>query len=87
MSTLTAWGKKLGWRAPESLVKRTKGMTTLQWTRAVAKRLLGVVPSKQHLAAVLRGAGLTAGSPAPTDAWRCGKVVTLLLDSPYFQLR
>ncbi|GAA4738689.1 hypothetical protein GCM10025783_06700 [Amnibacterium soli] len=81
------WWKHLGWTKPSKLVKRTRGMTTTQWTKAVARRLLGVTPSKQHLLAVIHGAGLSAVAPAPTDDWRCGKVAALLLDSPYFQLR
>jgi len=84
---VNGWWPKLGWTKPSKLVKRTAGMTTLQWTRAAAKRLLGVTPSNRHLVAVVHGAKLTAGSPAPTDDWRCGKLATLLLDSPYFQLR
>lgn len=81
------WWNRAGSTAPSRVVPRTHGMTTLEWTRAVARHLLGVVPTERHLAAVLHGAHLTAGSAAPTDDWRCGKVVALLLDSPYFQLR
>jgi hypothetical protein len=62
-------------------------MTTTQWTKAVARRLLGVTPSKAHLLAVIHGAKLHAPAPAPTDDWQCGKIAALLLDSPYFQLR
>ena len=62
-------------------------MTTMQWTRAVAHRLLGVTPSTKHLTAVIHGAGLKVGAPAPTNDWQCGKIAALLLDSPYFQLR
>jgi len=50
-------------------------------------RLFGMTPSKAHLTAAVKGAGFTASSAAPTDDWRCGKIVSLLLDSPYFQLR
>jgi uncharacterized protein (DUF1800 family) len=81
------WWRKLGWTKPSKLVRIKPGMTTMQWTKALAHRLLGVTPSKKHLLAVIHGAGLSAVAPAPTDDWRCGKVATLLLDSPYFQLR
>lgn len=81
------WWPKLGWTKPSALVKRTARMTTMQWTRAAAERLLGTVPSKTHLLAAIHGAKLAAASPAPTDDWQCGKIATLLLDSPYFQLR
>ena len=81
------WWKHLGWTKPSKLVKRTRGMTTTQWTKAVARRLLGVTPSKRHLLAVIHGAKLSAPAPAPTDDWQCGKIAALLLDSPYFQLR
>jgi uncharacterized protein (DUF1800 family) len=81
------WWKHLGWTKPSKLVHRTHGMTTAQWTKAVARRLLGVTPSKKHLLAVIHGAKLSAPAPAPTDDWQCGKIAALLLDSPYFQLR
>jgi uncharacterized protein (DUF1800 family) len=81
------WYKPFGWTAPSKLVTRTAHMNTYQWTKAVAHRLLGVTPSKKHLLAVIHGAKLSAPAPAPTDDWQCGKVATLLLDSPYFQLR
>ena len=81
------WWKGLGWTPPSKLVPWHHGMTSMQWTRAVAHRLLGVTPSTRHLSAVITGAGLKAGSAAPTDEWQCGKVAALLLDSPYFQLR
>jgi uncharacterized protein (DUF1800 family) len=81
------WYKPFGWTAPSKLVKRTKTMSTYAWTKAVAHRLLGVHPSKKHLLAVIHGAKLSAPAPAPTDDWQCGKIATLLLDSPYFQLR
>jgi uncharacterized protein (DUF1800 family) len=81
------WWAKLAYVKPESIVPRTTNMTTLQWTTAVAVRVLGVKPSNAHLLAVIAGAGLTPGSKAPTNGWYCGKVTTLLLDSPYFQLR
>ena len=81
------WWPKLGWTAPSKLVHRTSSMTTIEWTRAVAHHLLGVVPTRRHLVAAIHGSGLTPGSPAPVDDWRCGKVASLLLDSPYFQLR
>ena len=81
------WYTPLGWTAPSKLVKRTSSMSTYAWTKAVAHRLLGVTPSKKHLFAVIHGAKLAAAAPAPTDDWQCGKIATLLLDSPYFQLR
>ncbi len=81
------WWSHLQGTAPSKLVTRTKDMTTWQWTRAVALRLLGAAPTSAHVSAVIRGAGLGADDPAPTDDWRCGKVAALLLDSPYFQLR
>ena len=81
------WWKGLGWTAPSRLAWPGASTSTLAWTRMLARRLLGTVPPKRHLLAVLHGAGLKAGDPAPTDDWRCGKVATLLLDSPYFQLR
>jgi uncharacterized protein (DUF1800 family) len=81
------WWPKLGWTKPSKLTALTPTMTTMQWTRIVAHRLLGVTPSEQHLLAVIHGAKLTAASPVPTDDWRLGKIATLLLDSPYFQLR
>jgi uncharacterized protein (DUF1800 family) len=81
------WWPKLGWTKPSKMVALTPTMTTMQWTRVVAHRLLGVTPSKKHLLAVIHGAKLTAASPVPTDDWRLGKIAALLLDSPYFQLR
>ncbi|MGV8885421.1 MAG: DUF1800 domain-containing protein [Microbacteriaceae bacterium] len=81
------WWPKFAYIKPESIVTRTKNMTTLQWTTAVAVRVLGVKPSSAHLLAVIAGAGLTPTSKAPTSGWHCGKITTLLLDSPYFQLR
>jgi uncharacterized protein (DUF1800 family) len=81
------WWAHLGYTKPSKLVPRTANMTTGAWTRAVAIRLLGVAPTSHHLAAVMQGAKLRSSDPAPTDDWRCGKVATLLLDSPYFQLR
>jgi uncharacterized protein (DUF1800 family) len=81
------WWKHLAYDDPSALVKRSEKMTTMRWTRAVAKKLLGVVPPKRHLVAVIAGARLKPGSPAPTSDWECGKIAALLLDSPYFQLR
>jgi uncharacterized protein (DUF1800 family) len=81
------WWDHLGYTKPNELVHRTKKMTTMAWTRAVAKHVLGTVPTKHHLVAVIRGAHLTPGAAAPTTPWECGKIVSLLLDSPYFQLR
>ncbi len=81
------WWKGAGWTPPSRLVDGPRSMTTAEWTRRLAKRLLGVQPSAAHLRAVIRGAGLKPSDPAPFDDWRCGKVAALLLDSPYFQLR
>jgi uncharacterized protein (DUF1800 family) len=81
------WWPKLGWTKPSKMIALTPTMTTMQWTRAVAHRLLGVTPSKKHLLAVIHGAKLRAAAPVPTDDWQLGKIATLLLDSPYFQLR
>lgn len=81
------WWAHLKGTPPSQLVKQHAGMTTMQWTRAVAHHLLGVTPPKRHLTAIIHGARLTAGSPVPTDDWRLGKIAALLLDSPYFQLR
>jgi uncharacterized protein (DUF1800 family) len=81
------WWKDLKFTKPSEIVKRKKDMTTMAWTRAVAREVLGMVPPKRHLKAVIRGSRLKPGSPAPVNDWECGKVVSLLLDSPYFQLR
>lgn len=81
------WWNPVGSIPPSKLVDWKHGMTTLEWTRLLARHLLGVVPSKRHLTAVIHGASLVPSAPAPTEDWRCGKVVALLLDSPYFQLR
>ena len=81
------WWDGLKYIAPDKLVKRTTNMTALQWTKAVSVRLFSTSPTTAHLKAALGGAGLKYNSPAPTDAWQAGKIVTLLLDSPYFQLR
>ena len=81
------WWEHLHYTRPSKIVKRTRGMTTLAWTRAVAVRLFGFAPPRGKLAAVISGAHLSSGAPAPTEDWQCGKVVALLLDSPYFQLR
>lgn len=81
------WWEGLGWSKPSRLSWPTAGMTTAQWTRALAHRLLGVVPPESHVLAAVHGAGLKASDLAPTDDWQCGKVAALLLDSPYFQLR
>ena len=81
------WWNKFSYVKPESLVKRTAGMTNLQWAAAVSIRLLGTKPSDEHLRAALAGAKLKPTDPASTNGWVCGKVATLLLDSPYFQLR
>ena len=82
------WWKGFTYRKPESLVPRTTNMTTLQWTTAVAKKLRGgVTPSRAHLEAIIVGSGRTPTSPAPTSGWECGRYATLILDSPYFQLR
>ncbi|MFD1722635.1 DUF1800 domain-containing protein [Amnibacterium endophyticum] len=81
------WWPKLTWTKPSRLVKRTDGMTTVQWAAAVGRRLTGTTPKRAHLVAAVRGAGLEVGAPAPVDDWTCGKVAALLLDSPYFQLR
>jgi uncharacterized protein (DUF1800 family) len=84
---VNGWWDHLGWTKPSKLVKRTKTMTAYQWTKAVSQRLLGTVPSKTHLLAAVHGAKLRAGGAAPIDDWTCGKIASLLLDSPYFQLR
>lgn len=84
---VAGWWDRAGSTLPSRLVPRTPRMSTAEWTRALAQQLLGVVPAKRHLAAVIHGAQLTPGSAAPTDDWRCGKIAALLLDSPYFQLR
>ena len=81
------WWDHLTYVKPSALVKRKAKMSTMQWTAAVAVRLLGVKPPKKHLVAVIRGARLKPGSPAPEGDWECGKIAALLLDSPYFQLR
>ena len=88
------WWPGLAYIKPDKLVTRTKNMTTVQWVTAVAVRVLGVKPTAEHVAAVIAGAGShwdgkpwKGTDPAPTGAWDCGKFVTLLLDSPYFQLR
>jgi len=87
------WWKGFVWASPANLVKRTSKMTTQQWVAAAAVRVLGVPISDAHLAAVIAGAGdrwdgpWKPTTPAPTSAWDCGKFVTLLLDSAYFQLR
>jgi uncharacterized protein (DUF1800 family) len=81
------WWDHFTYVKPSALVKRKAKMSTMQWTAAVAIRLLGVKPPKKHLVAVIRGARLKPGSPAPESDWECGKIATLLLDSPYFQLR
>ena len=81
------WWTGLKYVKPSKLVTRTKNMTARQWTAAVAVRLFAMTPSTAHLDAALRGAGFTPSSAAPTDDWRCGMIVALLLDSPYFQLR
>lgn len=81
------WWKGFTYRKPEQLAVRTANMTTLQWTTAVAKRLTGVSPSREHLLAIIAGGGRSPSSPAPTSGWECGKFATLILDSPYFQLR
>lgn len=81
------WWKNFTYVSPDKLVSRTANMTTQQWTVAVCKRLVGTTPSAAHLAAIIEGSNLRASAPAPTSAWACGKVATLILDSPYFQLR
>lgn len=81
------WWDHFSYTKPSKIVKRTKKMTTLAWTRAVAVRVLGVEPSTKHLKAVIRGAKMRPGDPAPVYDWDCGKITSLLLDSPYFQLR
>jgi len=88
------WWPGLAYTKPDKIVTRTTNMTTVQWVTAVAVRVLGVKPTPEHIAAVIAGAGprwngqpWLASTPAPTSAWDCGKFVTLLLDSPYFQLR
>jgi uncharacterized protein (DUF1800 family) len=81
------WWKNFTFTKPENLVKRTTGMTNLQWATAVGVRLLGVPPTEAHARAILLGARLDPAKPASTSGWECGKVATLLLDSPYFQLR
>ena len=81
------WWNKFKYNKPENLVRRTTGMTNLQWTTAVGVRLLGVPPTEAHARAILAGAKLDPAKPASTSGWECGKVATLLLDSPYFQLR
>jgi len=81
------WWNKFKYVKPENLVTRTTGMTNLKWATAVGVRLLGVTPSEAHVRAVLQGARLDPAKPASKSGWECGKVATLLLDSPYFQLR
>jgi len=81
------WWKNFTFVKPENLVKRTTGMTNLQWASAVGLKLLGVTPREEHVLAALSGSNLKPTDPASTNGWECGKVATLLLDSPYFQLR
>lgn len=81
------WWNKFTYVRADKLVKRTAGMTNLQWTNAVGLRLLGVQPSDAHSRAALAGANLDPTKPASVNWWDCGKVAALLLDSPYFQLR
>ena len=87
------WFGGFTYTSPAKLVTRTSKMTTKQWVAAAAVRVLGVKISEAHLAAVIDGAGdrwdgpWKASTPAPTSSWDCGKFVTLLLDSAYFQLR
>ena len=81
------WWDHLKFTKASKIVKRTEKMTTISWTRAVSKKLLGFAPPKRHLVAVIKGARLKPGDPAPEYDWDCAKVVALLLDSPYFQLR
>ena len=81
------WWKNFTFVKPENLVKRTTGMTNLQWASAVGLKILGVTPREEHVLAALSGSNLKPTDPASTNGWECGKVATLLLDSPYFQLR
>lgn len=81
------WWKGAAYTPPSRLVDGPRSMSTAEWTRRLAKRLLGVQPSPAHLRAAISGAGLKPSDPAPFDDWRCGKVAALLLDSAYFQLR
>ena len=81
------WWTGLTYVKPLSLGKRSDKTTALQWTTRVADRLFTMQPSRAHLEAAIRGAGLTPGGLAPNNDWVAGKIVTLLLDSPYFQLR
>lgn len=81
------WWTGFTYVKPSKLVTRTKNMTARQWTAAVSLRLFGMKPKYGHLDAAVRGAQLSPTGAAPTDDWRCGMIVALLLDSPYFQLR
>ena len=81
------WWNGLSYVKPMALAKKTTTTTALAWTTKVADRLFTMKPSRAHLEAAIRGAGLTPGGLAPTYDWQAGKIVALLLDSPYFQLR
>lgn len=81
------WWNGFTYKKASTIVTRTKNMTALSWASAVSYRLFTMRPPHKHLGAALSGANLKPTSPAPTSDWECAKVITLLLDSPYFQLR
>ena len=81
------WWGGVRYTTPLKLVPVHKGDTAEKWVQAVAVRLVGGPLTAEHLAAILKGTGLTANGSPPTDNWRAGQIHTLVLDSAYFQLR
>jgi uncharacterized protein (DUF1800 family) len=81
------WGKDFSYAKTTLLVPRSATTTNAYWTQSLAKRLLGTPLSAEHLAAVLAGAKLSPNALVSKDEWQCGKLASLILDSPYFQLR
>ena len=69
------------------LVRPKKNMKSQKWVELLAVKLLGVPMRPEHLAAVLAGAGLGATQSIESNWWKCGRAASLILDSPYFQLR
>jgi hypothetical protein len=81
------WWGGLKYTKPLTLVPVHTGDTAEMWVKAAALKLIGGTPTPEHLAALLKGGGLTAGGHPPNSDWMAGQTLTLLFDSAYFQLR
>lgn len=85
------WPRELRTPAPRSLLPAALPATHGALVDALALRLVFRPLSTTHRAAILTYLQVTAGTPVTTSSaattWRLPRIVALVLDSPYFQLR